>query len=111
MQPSGLHRHHRGKLVVEGKQKRMDIVITLPTRRVWIDVSVINPLAPSYLRYKDPKTSREKAKTASWGGHAKRTGVELIPFVVDVYGGIGKQAKEWLGDVAKAAALRNLARS
>ena len=30
-------------MVIEGKQKRMDIVITLPTRRVWIDVSVINP--------------------------------------------------------------------
>ena len=30
-------------MAVEGKQKRMDIVITLPTCRVWIDVSIINP--------------------------------------------------------------------
>ena len=52
-------------MVIEGKQKRMDIFITLSTRRVWIDVSIISPLAPSYLRHKDPKTSRKKAKTAS----------------------------------------------
>ena len=38
----------------------------------------------------------------------KRTGVEFIPFVVDVYGGIGEQAKKWLGEIAKAAALRNM---
>ena len=35
--------------------------------------------------------------------------MEFIPFVVDVYGGIGEQAKEWLGEIAKAAALRNMA--
>ena len=84
-------------MVVEGKQKRMDIVITLPTCRVWIDVSIINPLAPSYLRHKDPKTSREKAKTSNWGVHAEQRGVEFIPFIADVYGGIGEQAKKWLG--------------
>ena len=77
-------------MVVEGKQKRMDIVITLPTRRVWIDVSIIN-------RHKDPKSSREKAKTSNWGVHAEQRGVEFIPFIVDVYGGIGEQAKKWLG--------------
>ena len=84
-------------MVVEGKQKRMDIVVTLPTRRVWIAVSIINPLAPSYLRHKDPKTSREKAKTANWGMHAEQRGVEFIPFIVDVYGGIGEQAKKVRG--------------
>ena len=35
--------------------------------------------------------------------------MEFIPFVVDVYGGIGERAKEWLGEIAKAAALRNMA--
>ena len=95
-------------MVVEGKQKRMDIVITLPTRRVWIDVSIINPLAPSYLRHKDPKSSREKAKTSNWGAHAEQRGVEFIPFIVDVYGGIGEQAKKWLGELAKVAARRNM---
>ena len=95
-------------MVVEGKQKRMDIVITLPTRRVWIDVSIINPLAPSYLRHKDPKSSREKAKTSNWGAHAEQRGVEFIPFIVDVYGGIGEQAKKWLGELARVAARRNM---
>ena len=62
---------------------------------MWIDVSIINPLAPSYLRHKDPRSSREKAKTANWGVHAEQRGVEFIPFIVDVYGGIGEQAKKW----------------
>ena len=70
---------------------------------MWIDVSIISPLAPSYLRHKDPKTSRENAKTANWGVHAKQRGVEFIPFIVDVYGGIGEQAKKWLGELAKVA--------
>ena len=95
-------------MVVEGKQKRMDLVITLPTGRVWIDVSFVNPLAPSYLSDKDPKATREKAKVAKWGNDARRRGVSFIPFIIDTYGGIGKQAKEWLGEIAKAAATRNM---
>ena len=86
----------------------MDIFVTLPTCRVWIDVSIINPLAPSYLRHKDPKSSREKAKTANWGVHAEQRGLEFIPFLVDVYGGIGEQAKKWLGELARVATRRNM---
>ena len=33
--------------------------------------------------------------------------MDFIPFMVDVYG-IGEEAKEWLGEIAKAAALRNM---
>jgi len=95
-------------MVIEGEQKRMDIVITLPTGRVWVDVSFVNPLAPSYLRSKDPKTTREKAKIKKWGDHATSNGIEFIPFIVDVYGGIGEQAKNWLGQIARAAAIRNM---
>ena len=95
-------------MVVEGKQKRMDLVITLPTGRVWIDVSFVNPLAPSYLSDKDPKATREKAKVAKWGNDARHRGVTFVPFIVDIYGGIGGQAKEWLGEIAKAAAIRNM---
>ena len=95
-------------MVVEGKQKRMDLVITLPTGRVWIDVSFVNPLAPSYLSDKDPKATREKAKVTRWGNDARRRGVTFVPFIIDIYGGIGGQAKEWLGEIAKAAAIRNM---
>ena len=95
-------------MVIEGEQKRMDIVITLTTGRVWVDVSLVNPLAPSYLRSKDPKTTREKAKDKKWSDHARSNGIEFIPFIVDVYGGIGEQAKKWLGQIARAAAIRNM---
>ena len=46
----------------------MDIVVTLPTRRVWIDVFVINPLAPSYLRHKDQQRhpTRHMARKFRW---------------------------------------------
>ena len=34
--------------------------------------------------------------------------MEFIPFIVDIYGGIGEQAKKWLGELAKVAARRNM---
>ena len=96
-------------MVVEGRQKRMDLVITLPTGRVWIDVSVVNPQAPSYVKDTNPKRTREQAKTAKWQLEAKKKWVQFIPFVVDTFGGLGKQAKDWLGKVAVEGARRKAA--
>ena len=96
-------------MVVEGRQKRMDLVITLPTGRVWIDVSVVNPQAPSYVKDTNPKRTREQAKTAKWQLEAKKKWVQFIPFVVDTFGGLGKQAKDWLGKVAVEGARRKVA--
>ena len=41
-------------MILEGSQKRMDIVVTLPSGRVWLDVSVVNPLIDSYINDKTP---------------------------------------------------------
>jgi hypothetical protein len=77
--------------VVGGSQKRMDIVIYLPQgERMWIDVSVVNPEAPTYLGKKDAAVEiREKEKNAKWRKLAKERGIEFIPAVIDIYGGSG----------------------
>jgi hypothetical protein len=94
-------------LVIEGKQMRMDLVIHLPGGRVWIDVSVVNPLVAAYIRTGDPKREREKEKKGKWGAEAKRRGITFVPFIVDTFGGIGPSAKSWLQEIAGEARKRS----
>ena len=77
-------------MVVEGRQKRMDLVLYFsnPVRRVWVDVSVVNPQVVSYIG-RDGIDDREKAKVARWSGAASGLGIEFLPFVVDSFGKFG----------------------
>ena len=65
-------------MVVEGRQKRMDLVLYFsnPVRRVWVDVSVVNPQVVSYIG-RDGIDDREKAKVARWSGAASDLGIEF----------------------------------
>ena len=91
-------------MVVEGRQRRMDLVLYFsnPVRREWVDVSVVNPQAPSYVG-KDAVVCREKAKRSRWSEAASKAGIEFCPFVVDTFGKFGEGAKSVLDAIAEAA--------
>ena len=91
-------------MVLDDSQKRMDIVITLPTGRVWLDVSFVNPLTPTYVSDRNPKLTREKAKKAKWTDKARRAmKTRFIPFIIDTFGGVGDEAMEFLKFIASRA--------
>ena len=90
-------------MVVEHSQKRMDIVVTLPTGVVWLDVSVVNPLVTSYLDDTNHLKTREKQKIAKYTTHASGANARFVPFIVDTFGAIGKQAAEFLKLIAQKA--------
>ena len=91
--------------VIGGSQKRMDIVIYQPSgERIWIDVSVVNPEAPSYLGKTDAAVEiRGKEKQAKWSKLAKERGIEFIPAVFDVYGHAGAGLESILQFIATKA--------
>ena len=88
-------------MVVEHSQKRMDIVVTLPTGVVWLDVSVVNPLVETYLDDTNHLKTREKQKIAKYATHASGANARFVPFIVDTFGAIGKQAAEFLKLIAQ----------
>ena len=90
-------------MILEDSQKRMDVVVTLASGRVWVDVSVVNPLIDSYLNDKNPLVTRQKQKQAKYGEHARKLRVRFIPFVVSTFGGLGPMATELLQWIAAAA--------
>ena len=90
--------------VIAGTQMRMDVVVYSGASVLWIDVSVVNPLAPSYIAH--PKTAlkrREQAKKSKWEAHATARGITFMPFVVNVYGGLGEDAINVLQRLSSAA--------
>ena len=91
-------------MVVEGRQKRMDLVLYFsnPVRRVWVDVSVVNPQAEAYVG-RNGIVARENAKLARWRAAASDAGVEFLPFVVDTFGKFGERAMVVLRKIAESA--------
>ena len=90
-------------MVLEDSQKRMDLVVTMFTGRVWVDVSVVNPLKDEYVRDKHHLRTRERQKVAKWGERARGANARFVPFVIDTFGALGEQAKEFLQDIAGKA--------
>ena len=95
-------------MILEGSQKRMDVVLTLPTGRVWVDVSVVNPLIATYINDPSPLRTREKQKVGKWGNKARTNRVRFVPFVVSTFGGMGPQASEFLKFIANEAFQKGL---
>ena len=67
-------------MVVEGRQRRMDLVLYFsnPVRRGWVDVSVVNPQAPSYVG-KDAVVCREKPSVRGGARRRARQGLSFAP--------------------------------
>ena len=89
--------------VVAGTQMRMDVVVYTAMGKLWIDVSVVNPLAASMLSSKDPISDRERVKRQKWSGHAEQLGAKFMPFALNVYGGLGVAAHCIIGLLANGA--------
>ena len=92
------------EMVIEGRQNRMDLVIHFPTKAVWVDASVVNPLARTYAK-SDAKKRREREKRGKWGAWAEETGVQFVPFVMDIFGGLGAEAADLMKTLAQEAYL------
>ena len=89
--------------IVEGSAKRMDLVVYTANRVFWIDVSILNPLAATYIGMDDPLPTREKHKVGKYGGNAKAAGAVFVPFVMSFYGGLATGAIEVLQMIAQKA--------
>jgi len=86
--------------VVNGTQKRMDVVVFDASKTYWIDVSIVNPLAASYIHSEDAIKGREDVKRQRWSRHAAAVGATFLPFVVNAFGGLGSSAISILQMVA-----------
>jgi hypothetical protein len=91
-------------MVVDGTSMRMDIVVTLPTEVLWIDVSIINPEMATYLgKAKCAHQLREQEKIYKWEKHATTAGASFFPFVMETYGALGERADNLLLTIAQKA--------
>jgi len=81
----------------------MDLVVYTANKVFWIDVSILNPFAATYIGMDDPLPTREKYKVGKYGGNAKTAGAVFVPFVMSFYGGLSTGAIEVLQMIAQKA--------
>ena len=71
-----------------------------------VDVTIRDPLAPSHPATKDNvKTwhyTQEQDKHRKYAPMCNRLGWHLVPFVLDVYGGLGEDARSMVGTLLKS---------
>jgi hypothetical protein len=74
--------------------KHADILIISGDSTSYVDVSLVHPTAPSYVRAPsvDRMCEREKSKHAKYDKIAGPRGWKMVPFVMTSYGNIGKEA-------------------
>ena len=84
--------------------KRPDLQVVLASKVYLIDVTIVNPTAPSNLRHSQKvlgqATAAEKIKLRKYEELSAQQNCTFIPFVIEVYGGIGKMAQEFLNEVS-----------
>jgi len=88
---------------------RLDLAVTVGSHRWALDVSIVNPAAPSYTRVHgsvlgEACKAAARDKIAKHSEGARRLGCELVPFVLDCYGHFSPQAKKFTKDVARRLA-------
>ena len=93
-------------MVIEGSQMRMDLVLHTSAGRVWVDVSIVNPQCPSYVKA-DATKAREGEKRGKWKKLASERGVAFKPFVMDTFGRLGEEAIALLKTIARSACMNN----
>ena len=94
----------REVLISADSSLKMDIVVyNADGTKMWIDVTVINPLAPSNRKSKNPIEKREKAKIKKYHAEAQVQGVRFIAAAIDVYGMMGKGMLTVLKHIAVSA--------
>ncbi len=78
--------------------RRMDLVFHHPMSRKWRDLSVVNPLAPSYVGMSSKSggaaaRARESNKMSKWGDHARTQKIEFQPIVFETTGRLDPSAQ------------------
>ena len=92
-------------LILPGSSKRMDIVVYLPTgEQIWVDITIANPEAPTYLNQPRAATEiRENAKKSKYLKHATERGITFLPAAIDTYGATGEGMETLLQFLARSA--------
>jgi hypothetical protein len=79
---------------------RPDLEIIMGSQRYFIDVTIISPTNPSNLSYGlkllGAAAYKEKMKQNKYAKLSNEAGASFIPFVIESYGGLGKQAKKFI---------------
>ena len=83
--------------------KRMDLVVYLGTTQLWVDMSVLNTCAPSYLGKRNAPRDRERHKTSKYAREAKKASAQFIPAVISTYGELGNSFAALLKRIATKA--------
>src|SRR6202451_4762538 len=90
----------RPKHVFSESNKRPDLQVVLASNVYLIDVTIVNPTAPSNLCHSQKvlgqATAAEKTKIRQYEELSSQQNCTFVPFVIEVYGGIGKMAQEFL---------------
>jgi hypothetical protein len=85
---------------IEGKtRRRPDLVIVTPEQTVYVDVAIVLSSAPSRSAIMTDAAieAMEADKKAKYAASAQAQGASFRAFVLDAYGGWGKEATELLG--------------
>merc|ERR1712023_436698 len=64
----------------------MDLMVFLGTTQLWVDVSVLNKRAPSYLENSKVMRERERYKNSKYAREAKKSGAQFFPAIISTYG-------------------------
>ena len=74
--------------VEQGTSKKMDLVLYINLGRVWVDFTVVNPMADSY-KGKDAIKTAEAKKRSKYDQCAANENVKFTPAGADVFGNLG----------------------
>jgi len=91
-------------------RRRTDIFAVLGAKSFHLDVRVTHPTSTSYvevacqgpLRAADVAAAEKKRRYTAL---ARAEGAEFVPFIVETYGGFGKEARAFIDELAKFAAI------
>ena len=97
---------HRLERPPDGSKRRPDLDVTLADKRYLVDVTVRHPAAPSRA-YRGARGSLEVAAEAERekteyhrAATAAARGAQFVPFAVETFGGLGRQAAEFVKTVS-----------
>ena len=95
----------------KGDATRPDLQVVIGGEQVLIDVTIRNPTCPSYYDVKGGSAEEqlystkvaENQKCKKYSDMAKSQGAKFVPFAVEMYGGMGKSAKQLIKLINKSA--------
>ena len=93
-------------LVGGDSSKRMDILLFSGGKK-WFDISVVNPMAPTYVKAAQEKGGaikmREASKSLKWESDAKKAEAGFTPIIFESTGRRSEHVKQLLSQIAESA--------